>query len=152
MSGTGKSTLLAALKASDNIIVDLDYDNWCIYDEAAGERMIDLPRVLSLFDANGNQDIFLAGCEVNQGALYPYLTAVFVLTAPLSVMQQRIRNRQNNFFGKTTEEWEQIVRDKKEIEPLLIQGSHFVCNTDKDISLVVQEINGFLRRLQLISG
>ena len=144
MSGTGKSTLLAALRMEDNIVVDLDYDDWIIYDEAFGERAMDIPRLLRLFEDQQGKDIFLAGCAVNQRALYPYLTAVIVLTVPLSVMHRRIRNRADHDFGKSPAEWEQIVRDKEEIEPLLIRGSHLVCDTDKDISVVVREIREYL--------
>jgi len=112
MSGTGKSTLLNALKTAENIVVDLDYDDWIMYDGEIGERVIDVSRVLQLFEENKDKDIYLSGCAVNQGRLYPYLTAVIVLTAPLSVMYQRIQNRTENDFGKRPDEWEQIVRDK----------------------------------------
>jgi len=144
MSGTGKSTLLAALRIEDNIVVDLDYDDWIVYNEAYGERTMDIPRLLRLFEDQQGKDIFLAGCAVNQGSLYPYLTAVIVLTALLSVMHRRIQKRTDHDFGKSPAEWEQIVRDKEEIEPLLIRGSHLVCDTDKDISLVVRDIREYL--------
>jgi len=144
MSGTGKSTLLKALQKNENIVVDMDYDDWNVYNAEIGERTIDVQRVLRLFEDNQNKDIFLTGCAVNQGSLYPYLTAVIVLTAPLDVMRQRIQSRAEHDFGKSLAEWEQIVNDKAEIEPLLVNGGHYVCDTNKDFSLVVREIKEYL--------
>ena len=139
MSGTGKSTLLKALQTADNIIVDLDDGGWIIHDDALDEGCIDVDRVLRLFERFPDRDIFLAGTAINQGRLYPYVTVV-TLTAPLSVMRQRILERQNNPFGKQPEEWAQIVRDKEEIEPLLISSSQLVIDTTRSMTETAEEI------------
>ena len=146
MSGTGKSTMLAALKTPDNITVDLDYGGWILPGPAYGEPVFDIPRLLRLFTAHPTQDIFLAGTAANQAQLYPHLTAAITLTAPLSVMRQRVMTRRDNPFGQWPEEWAQIVRDKAEIEPLLIQGSDYVCSTDRDWDTVVQDVQHFLQK------
>lgn len=144
MSGTGKSTLLAALKTEENITVDLDYDGWIFCNPSDGERLIDIDRVLRLFESHPDKDIFIAGCTANQGMLRPYLTAIITLTAPLPIMRRRILCRTDNPYGRSPEEWSEIVRNQAEIEPLLIQKSHLVCDTDRDLPQILDEIHHFL--------
>lgn len=145
MSGTGKSTMLAAMKTADNLVLDLDYDGWIAPDDS-GEPLLDIPRLMQFFADHPAQDIFLAGTVCNQWQLYPHLTAVITLTAPLPVMQQRILSRRHNPFGQWPGEWEQIVQDKLLIEPLLIRRSDFVCDTDRDWAEAVQSVRDFLAR------
>ena len=52
MSGTGKSALTRALRAPDNLAVDLDEPGWMVFDPALGERALDVPRILRLFAQN----------------------------------------------------------------------------------------------------
>lgn len=129
MSGTGKSALLRVLRTAENLTVDLDYDGWIVYSEVHGERAIDIARVRRLLNENPGREILLAGTAINQGELYPDLDGVIVLTAPIEVMRERILRRADNPFGKTAEEWVQIMRDTEEIQPLLIQGADMVLDT-----------------------
>ena len=144
MSGTGKSTMLAALKTQENIVLDLDYGGWIYADPHQGEPMFDISRLEAFFREHPQQDIYLAGTAVNQGQLYPHLSAVITLTAPLQVMHQRIMARRDNPYGQWPDEWRQIVEDKRRIEPMLIKGSDYVCCTDRDWSLVLQDIKAYL--------
>lgn len=146
MSGVGKSTLLQALKNDDNLTLDLDDGGWILFDLVYNEPAFDIARLLAFFADHPDQDIFLCGTAANQGLLYPHLTAVITLTAPLEVMHQRIISRRDNPFGQWPEEWAQIVRDKREIEPLLMAGSDYVCNTDRDWQAVVQDVQDYLHQ------
>ncbi len=146
MSGAGKSTLLRALKTAENLTVDMDYDGWIEYDEEYGERAIDIERALKLFKENPGREILLAGTAINQGKLYPHLDAVIVLTAPLDVMRRRVLERADNPFGKHPDEWAQIVRDKQEIEPLLIRGATYVCDSSGTLEETAARVRGYMNK------
>lgn len=55
-------------------------------------------------------------------------------------MKERINKRQNNNYGKDKEEWEQIVRNKQEIEPLLIRRADYIIQTDGEIHEVFNKV------------
>ena len=140
MSGVGKSALLRALKTPDNLTIDMDYDGWIEYSEAYGERAIDVERVLRLFADQSDREMILSGTAINQGKLYPHLDRVIVLTAPLEVMRRRILARADHSFGKSPQEWEQIMRDKEEVEPLLLRGCTHAIETADSIENTVMRI------------
>ena len=143
MSGVGKSTLARALRSERCLSVDLD-EGWMLLRSPDGERIIDVPRVERLFDTCRNRHIVLAGTAVNQGELYGQLDEIIVLTAPLPVMRARIMRRTDNPFGKTQEEWAKIVRDKAEVEPLLLRGCTRVLQTDRPPAEVLRALNAML--------
>ena len=88
----------------------------------------------------GTIHLILAVCEANQGQIYPLMNAVIVLTVSLEIMKERINKRQNNNYGKDKEEWEQIVLNKQEIEPLLIRGADYVIHTDGEIHEIFNKV------------
>lgn len=53
-----------------------------------------------------------------------------LLTAPTEVMKESIKARKKNNYGKSREDWKNIVRDKSEIEPLLKKSADDVLQTD----------------------
>lgn len=144
MSGTGKSTLLRVLETPENLTVDLDYDGWIAYSETHGERAIDIARVRRLLNENPEREILLAGTAINQGELYPDLDSVIVLTAPVEMMRERILRRTDNPFGKSAEEWAQIMRDTEEIQPLLIRGADMVLDTSGTPEETAARIRAYL--------
>lgn len=146
MSGGGKSTVLGMLDPTA-IKLDLDDDNWMIWDDDYHERIIDKQKILYFFEENASRDIYLSGTAMNQKVIYPYLDAVVTLTAPLNVMKVRIQNRDNNRYGKSEVEWDKIKSDKEYFESRIIASSDFVISTDKPINVVIQEINRFLDSL-----
>lgn len=144
MSGVGKSTILKHLDA-EAIKIDLDNDGWMIWDEEYQERVIDVSKLIKLFEANPERNIFLSGTAINQEKIYSYLDGVITLTAPLDVMKTRIQSRTDNPFGKSEAEWEQIVTDKQEFEDRIISVSDLVINTDQPIVDTIREIHHFLQ-------
>ena len=143
MSGVGKSTVLKALCSPNTICVDLDESMWMVTDQDTGKRCIAVPELLSWLKQQDAQNVVLAGCESNQGGLYPYLDSVIVMTAPLEVMRSRILERANP-YGKSENEWRQIQEDVLNVEPLLKKRCSCVCNTDKPVAKVLDEIRLFL--------
>lgn len=143
MSGCGKSTVLAALSSNDTLCVDLDISEWMSVDSSTGERLIRTESLLKWMETQQCKNLVIAVCESNQSALYPALDAVIVLTAPLDVMRRRILQRYNP-FGKSDEEWQKIISDKATIEPLLMKNCSFVCDTDRPLDAVLQDIRQFM--------
>ncbi|MBG9987575.1 AAA family ATPase [Aerococcaceae bacterium DSM 111176] len=143
MSGVGKSTVLRHLDEVA-IKVELDEEDWMVWSEEYQEEVINIERLIELFESNPDRDIFLSGTAINQGKIYPYLDAVITLTAPLEIMKSRIQSRTDNPFGKSETEWAKIVADKEEFEARIISGSDLVINTDQPIAATIQEIIQFL--------
>lgn len=120
MSGVGKSTILAALRARGWATVDLD-DGWCI-PQPDGTQLWDEPAVTRLLDDTDDADdtvLFVAGCEANMGVFVPRFSAVILLTAPWSTLEDRLRSRTTNAFGSRADERDRVRRDQREVEPLL---------------------------------
>jgi dephospho-CoA kinase len=140
MSGTGKSTILKHLENGENYVVDLDYGHWIQYDTAIGDHKLDTSSVTELIESLTHQNIFLAGTAVNQREIYPYVDFVIILTAPINVMKKRLLQRTNNPFGQSEKEWQKIIQDKEEFEPLIIKGSDFVINTNRPLTEIIEEI------------
>lgn len=141
MSGVGKSTVLRALSSPDTICVDLDESPWMVKDSC--ERRITVSELVSWIEDQNARNVILAGCESNQGELYPHLDDVIVLTAPLEVMRTRILERANP-YGKSEDEWQQIEKDVLNVEPLLKEHCSYVYDTEKPLTEVLEEIRQFL--------
>lgn len=143
MSGTGKSTILAKLSDKGYKVVDTDYDGWSIYgkDPKWGMGWIwDEERMKSLLGEHIQGILFISGTVSNQGEFYPYFDAVVLLSAPLNVMRERIENRSTNDYGKTDEEWNEIVYYKETVEPLLRDGADFEIDTRKPLNQTIEEL------------
>ena len=145
MSGTGKSTVLRLLRAEDTLTIDLDHTGWVETDRQTGERRFRVQPLLAYMRAHADKNIVLAGCEANQHELYGELDAVILMTAPLSVMKERIGRREDNPYGKRDSEWDEIVENKATVEPLLARRCTCVCDTDRPVEEVAAEIRRFLR-------
>ena len=144
MSGTGKSTALRHLRAEDTITIDLDDSEWIAADPLTGERRFLTRPLIEHMRSHPDKHVVLAGCESNQWELYGELDAVILMTAPLSVMKERILRRDDNPYGKNSSEWARIVDDTATVEPLLALRCTCVCQTDRPIQEVVEDIRRFL--------
>ena len=144
MSGTGKSTALRHLRADDTLVIDLDVSEWVGTDPLTGERQFLIRPLIDYMRSYPDKHIVLAGCESNQRELYGELDAVILMTAPLSVMKDRILRRADNPYGKSSSEWARIVDDTATVEPLLARHCAYVCRTDRPLQEVVDDIRRFL--------
>ena len=138
MSGVGKSTIAEALRTRGYAAVDTDRDAYRIapdgewlWDEAAIDRHLSRTEV---------ELLFIIGSASNQSQFYPRFDVLILLSAPVEVMTARIRARTNNPFGKSEEELARILRDTKEIEPLMRGVVHAEVRTDRPLDDVVDEI------------
>jgi dephospho-CoA kinase len=134
MSGTGKSSIIEALRRRGFHAVDTDYDNYCL--EQNGERFWNEPKMQELLTSQ-LEPLFVADCEANQGKFYPLFNRVVLLSAPKETILERVRTRINNPYGKTPEQEAEILANLEEIEPRLRTGCDLEINT---ASFSVEEI------------
>jgi dephospho-CoA kinase len=123
MSGTGKSTLIGALRIRGFRAIDLDEPGWSEYRDMPGsterEWVWREDRVRQALEDAGDKPLFLSGCSINQVRFYAQFDHIVLLAAPIDVMLERVATRSTNPFGKTAAEREKIARDHRDIEPLL---------------------------------
>ena len=116
MSGAGKSTLLAELARRGHPTVDTDYGGWTGPDGAWDE-----PRMAALLAAEPS--VVVSGTVADQRRFYDRFEHVILLTAPLSVLLDRVTSRPDNPYGRTARQRREITRYTAEVEPLLRRGA-----------------------------
>jgi shikimate kinase len=116
MSGTGKTTLLAALRDRGRATVDTDYEGWCTPDGVWDEPRMD--RLLA-----ASPDIVVSGTVPNQGRFYDRFAHVVLLSAPLGVLLGRVARRTTNPYGSTAGQRAEIAANLEAVEPLLRRGA-----------------------------
>ncbi len=137
MSGVGKSTVVEALSVAGVTAVDTDYGDWKVSPE-----LWDLDRVRALLDAH--EDVVVAGTVENQGLLYDLFDHVVLLSAPTSVMIQRIADRHGNPYGKTDAERQEILEYTATVEPLLRATATVELDTTHPAKVTVERIRDLL--------
>jgi dephospho-CoA kinase len=151
MSGTGKSSILRELRARGYKTVDTDYDGWSEVVNVAenGRTTTDQiwreDRMDALLSTEDTDTLFVSGAAPNQRKFYPRFDQIVLLTAPESVMVERLTARTNNPYGKRPGELERILEHKRRIEPLLRRAATVVVDTSPPLDDVVDEI---LRRVR----
>lgn len=145
MAGVGKSTALAELTQRGFTTVDTDYGPWIHVDE--GEPLWREPMIHSLLDRPRQAALFVQGTVANQGRLYSRFDAIVLLTAPISVIFDRLHTRTNNPFGKSEAERRQIADDIANVEPLLRQAATHEIDTNRPPAEVVEMLMNIVRQL-----
>jgi len=135
MSGTGKSSLIQALRTLGYRAVDMDEPGWSIY-SATGDWIWREDRVAELLNEPEDEVIFISGCAENQGQFYPQLEHIILLSAPAAVLVERIQTRTNNPYGKKPEELAAVLHNLATIEPLLRRGA----TAEIDTSVPLDEV------------
>jgi dephospho-CoA kinase len=119
MSGTGKSSALAALQERGFDVVDTDHGGLSVWSDTEDGYVWDEKRVTELLERPRERTLFVSGTVSNQGRFYRYFGAVVLLHAPAEVLLRRIDARTTNDFGKRSDERGRILNDLAEVEPLL---------------------------------
>ena len=148
MSGTGKSTLLAALAHRGHQTVDTDQGDWS--EEVVGPDGIELlwreePMARLLAEPRSGW-LFVAGCVANQGAFYDRFAAVVLLSAPRDLILSRLATRTTNRFGKDAAERARILADLEAVEPLLRRTATVEITTDRPLGEVVAAVEAVARQ------
>jgi shikimate kinase len=150
MSGTGKSTVVAALAARGHKAVDAD--------ESGLSELVSVPereltglgpgkdwvwrgdRIQALLSTQDADLLFVSGCAPNQGKFYPQFDHVVLLTAPAAVIVERLATRTNNPFGKDPDEVARTLLLQQDVEPLLRRGADLEVDTTAPLDEVVATI------------
>lgn len=138
MSGTGKSTLLAGLAACGVATVDTDYGAW-----TDGRGRWDETLMTGLLESPG--DLVVSGTVENQGSFRRFFDHVILLSAPLSVMLERVADRDNP-YGRTTADRTRIARHLAEVEPLLRAGADLELDGTLPREELVRRVKDLLER------
>jgi len=139
MSGVGKTTLIRALRALDFRAIDMDEPGWASSDEFGHQRW-DVARLQELIGKLLSEPLFVSGCSEDQVALYPQFSKIILLSAPKSVIAQRLACRTDNPYGKRVVELEEVMKNLDEIEPLLRKRATHEIVTTQPIDAVVEAI------------
>jgi dephospho-CoA kinase len=144
MSGTGKSCALAELARRGHRVVDTDYGGWTddvpSADGPGSERLWREDRIDALLAEHDQGVLFVSGCVANQGTFYPRFDAVVLLSAPASVILERVADRNTNDYGKSDAERELILDHLATVEPLLRAGATAEIDTRAPLSAVADEL------------
>ncbi|HXZ99645.1 MAG TPA: AAA family ATPase [Candidatus Binatia bacterium] len=151
ISGAGKSTALAELARRGHRIVDTDYGG-CSEEvqgtgAGVGEQLWVEDRIEALLEGCEPGVTFISGCVSNQGRFYPRFDAVVLLTAPASVLLERVAGRETNQFGKRDAERSRILDDLTRIEPLLRASATAEIDTRAPLGEVVDALETIADRV-----
>ncbi len=147
MSGTGKSTVITELAARGYKAVDTDYDGWSeLVDVSANSGQSGVrggqdwlwreDRIAGLLSTEDADVLFISGGATNQVKFYGQFDHIVLLTAPISVMTERLSTRTNNPYGKHPDELARVLALKETVEPLLRR----VADLEIDASVPVNEV------------
>ncbi len=144
MSGTGKSSVLVRLGKLGHRIVDTDSDRWSHWvtlPDGSADWVWREDVITELLTGHQHGKLFVAGCKSNQGGFYPLFDHVVLLSAPAEVLMARIAARTTNSYGKTAAERAQILRDLKDVEPLLRRTATVELDASEPLGEVVRRID-----------
>ena len=123
MSGTGKSTAIAALGRRGFGAVDTDSPTWSRWaptaDGGEGEWLWRDDPIRRLLTARHERPLYVSGCVSNQGRFYDLFDAIVLLSAPVEVVLDRVATRTTNDYGKAPADRDRIVSHLGWVEPLL---------------------------------
>lgn len=139
MSGTGKSTVVAGLRARGIRAVDADDERLVRERPDRTELRVDL---LTELVTGAREPFVLAACGDGQGALHPLVDHVVLLSAPWPVLEHRLQTRAGNPFGRTARQRERIRADLAEVEPLLRRAADTEIVTTLPVEQVVSQVAG----------
>lgn len=94
--------------------------------------------------ANGGP-VIVSGTVENQVRFYDNFDAIILLTAPLSVLLERVSARVNNPYGTTSEEREEISRNLRDVEPLLRSGATLELDGRETVSALADRVEAVIR-------
>jgi dephospho-CoA kinase len=152
MSGTGKSTVVAALAARGFKAVDADSPD---FSEVVGvpdgvitgigpgvDWVWREDRIAALLATEDADVLFVGGCASNQGTFSAQFDHVVLLTASADVIAERLATRTTNDFGKDPGQLARTLMLRQEVEPLLRRGADIELDTAAPLDDVVASILG----------
>lgn len=139
MSGTGKSTLVGRLRALGYQAVDVDDEGWTRV-AADGGWVWQEDRIEQLLECHESGTLFLSGCAESQVRFYPRFDHIVLLSAPPAVLEERLRLRTNNPYGKRPEELAAVLEYRETVEPLLRASADHEVDTTPPLEMVLDRL------------
>lgn len=139
MSGTGKSSVIGRLRAGGYAAYDVDDEGWTRRAPDGGWVWRE-ERVERLLAEHREGLLFLSGCAESQVRFYPELDHVILLSAPPVVLEERLRRRIGNPYGKRPGELEEVLRYARTVEPLLRRSADHEIDATLPLETVVQRV------------
>jgi broad-specificity NMP kinase len=150
VSGTGKSTVTAALAARGYRAVDADDPEFSELVDVPEETLTGLgsgtdwvwreDRIRDLLSGHDVGTLFVSGSSPNQGKFYAQFDHVVLLVAPPGLIADRLATRTTNDFGKNPEQLARALRIQQEVEPLLRRSADLELDTTAPLDDVVAAI------------
>ena len=150
VSGTGKSTVTAALAARGYRAVDADDPEFSELVHVPEETLTGLgsgtdwvwreDRIRDLLSGHDVGTLFVSGSSPNQGKFYAQFDHVVLLVAPPGLIADRLATRTTNDFGKNPEQLARALRIQQEVEPLLRRSADLELDTTAPLDDVVAAI------------
>jgi shikimate kinase len=157
MSGTGKSTLIGVLAERGYSAVDLDTDEWSEWVPISDEDPFGSPvdaesvwrhrdwvwredRVARLLATEDSDILFVSGTASNQGKFHPSFDHIILLSAPMSVLMERLSSRTTNTYGKDPSERARILQHVETVEPLLRRAASMEVDTSAALDRMVNTV------------
>jgi shikimate kinase len=140
MSGTGKSSALAALGRRGFQVVDTDEPGWTEWSDDDGGYVWREDRIAELLAREGGPSLYVSGTVSNQGRFYPRFDAVVLLSAPAEVLLARIESRTTNAYGKSPKERDLVLRDLFEAEPRLRRTCTHEIDATQPLASIVEQL------------
>lgn len=138
MSGVGKSSVLRELGERGHPVIDTDYGPWTtesgLWDDVLMGALL-----------GESADVVVSGTVDNQGDFYDRFDHVVLLSAPISVILDRVRTRTTNPYGATAEEREEIRSNHASVEPLLRATSTVEIDATQPLRDIVDRVEALLR-------
>jgi dephospho-CoA kinase len=137
MSGTGKTSVLGELRGRGYVAVDTDYGAWVLPDGTWDRARMD--ELLAEHPA-----VVVSGTVANQGQFYDRFHHVVLLSAPVSVLLDRVRRRTGNPYGESEEERAEIEHYTRTVEPLLRAGATLELDARRPVAELADAIERLL--------
>jgi len=150
MSGTGKSTVIRELAARGYKAVDADGDEFSQWVVDEGSVVAEVTpvdgnkdwvwredRIQDLLSTEDTDVLFVSGCAENMPKFFPQFDLIVLLSAPASVIVQRLRTRTTNQYGKRPEEVARVLSLVKSVEPRLRRAARYKIDTSAPLEEVV---------------
>jgi shikimate kinase len=142
MSGTGKSSVLHRLGELGYRTIDTDEDDFTmtVATDDGVERLWREERIQAVLSATDAELTFVSGTCRNQVHFYAQFHHIVLLSAPPSVLVERMASRKNNPYGKRPEEIAETLQYVQTVEPLLRRSATLEVDTTAPLEEVVRKI------------
>ncbi|MBI4034549.1 AAA family ATPase [Candidatus Saccharibacteria bacterium] len=152
--GSGKTAVSEVLGQKGYIVHDADdgFGQWVHkstgkvhYSRPAANRggyywVWRINKVKNLLKEANENIVFFCGIASNQAELFEDFDKIVILNCDFKTIKHRLKNRQNNTFGKRTEDFDWIRRNHDSHMSQLQRGGAIGIDADQPLDKVVDEV------------